>query len=1149
MSQLFKLKGFLPYILIVFLNAFVDLGHKIIIQNTVFKTWDGQTQIILTAIINALILLPFILLFSPSGFLSDKYPKHLIVRYGAMAVAGITCLITFSYYMGWFWAAFGFTLLLAAQSAIYSPAKYGYIRELVGDENLAQANAVVQALTIVSILGGTFVFSALFEWLLPMVYGDASQVIQHVAVLGWILVALSVAEWLMSYRLPQKYAGDRQQRFQIRGYFSGAYLARNLNAIYASKSIWLSIVGLSVFWAISQVILASFPAYAKETFNETNTLVIQGILACTGIGIIIGSVVAGRMSRAYIELGLIPLGVTGIAAGLLLLPLMSNHTLLATVFLLLGFCGGLFIVPLNALIQYSARDNQLGVVLAGNNWIQTLTMLSFLGLTALFAVMGIDSIGLFYLLALVALAGLVYTVKTLPHSLVRLLLSAVMQRRYRIDVVDFDHLPKDGGVLLLGNHISWIDWAILQIASPRPVRFVMLRSIYQRWYLKPLFSAFGAIPISSGNSKESLETVNKALKNGEVVCLFPEGAISRTGHLGLFHTGYQRAVDGVEGVIVPFYLRGLWGSWLSRSSSEKLRSNTRNGLKRDIIVAFGKPLPATTSADMLKQKVFELSVNAWNRHTARLDTLPLAWLKTARKSLLGASLIDSSGQQYSQAKVVAATLRLAGIVRKQSRCTTVGLLLPASPAGIMMNMAVMLNGQAAVNLNYTTSVAAIQSGIVSAGLDTVYTSERFISKLKGRGLDVDAMLAGVRVVCLEDLKDALSTRHLLLPLAVVFLLPAAVIYRLFGKAVAVEAPAQILFSSGSEGTPKGIVLSHRNIIGNIKQISDVLNTRDDDVVMSCLPLFHSFGLTVTSLLPMVEGLPAVCHPDPTDALGIAKAVARYQATVMCGTATFLRLYTVNKKISPLMFESLRVVVAGAEKLTDNVRNAFELKFKKTVFEGYGATETTPVASVNVPDKLDLSSWKVQTGQKPGTVGLPLPGCCFRIVDPQTLQALPNGEDGLVLIAGGQVMLGYLNDADRTAQAIVELDGHRWYKTGDKGHLDADGFLTIVDRYSRFAKIGGEMVSLSVVEQAVRTVLASDELDIAACNLKDEKKGEKIVLLVCGYNESESIRQQLMDAQLNPLQIPSAVIAVDAIPKLGSGKTDFAALKQLAEKLA
>lgn len=1149
MQSLFRLRGFLPYILVLFVNAFVDLGHKIVIQNTIFKMYDGQTQVILTAVVNALILIPFILLFSPSGFLADKYPKHVVMRYSAWFALLAVLLITFSYYQGWFWVAFAMTFVLGIQAAIYSPAKYGYIRELVGDTHLASANGIVQATTIVAILGGTFVFSALFEkYLQGITLENESTIVSHIAPLGWILVALTAVELWMAYQLPAKREVDNSKTFSSTKFLTGNYLKHNIKTITEKRAIWLSIIGLTMFWAIAQVVFASFPAFAKEVLHETDTLVIQGMIACTGVGIIIGSLLAGKLSKNYIELGLIPVGALGFGILLGFMPALHSHISMTATFFALGILGGLFIIPLNALIQYHAKDDELGTVLAGNNWIQNIGMLSFLGATILLAAIGVTSAQLFFILMLVAVAGALYCVYELPHSLTRIVSSFLIQGKYKVSIVGFDHLPKTGGALLLGNHISWIDWAMIQIACPRPVRFVMLRSIYEQWYLKPIFKFFGVIPISSGQSKESLQKINELLKAGEVVCLFPEGAISRTGSLGLFHTGFERVVEGVEGVIVPFYLHGLWGSRLSRAGSEKLRKNTSRGLRREVIVTFGKPLSVDTKAEELKQKIFELSFDAWEHHTQGLDPLPLAWMRSAKEHLAAPCVIDTNGLELSHAKVMAATASFSASMRKIDNEKNVAILLPASSAAIIANMAVMLNGQTAVNINFTTSVAAIQAGVKNAAIKTVYTSEKFIEKMKSKGLNVDAMLSGLNIIYLENLQLSISKVRLALSFVLAYILPAYGFYRLFGKQVDINDAAAILFSSGSEGTPKGIVLSHRNFMANIKQISDVLKTRENDVVMGSLPPFHSFGLTVTTFLPLIEGIPVVCHPDPTDVLNIAKAISRNQVTIMCATATFLRLYTKNKKVQPLMLDSLRVVVAGAEKLSSDVREEFLMKFNKVIYEGYGATETTPVASVNIPDQLDMNDWHVQVGSKIGTVGLPLPGCSFRIVDPVSLQTLPANEDGLILISGTQVMTGYLNDPEKTQSVIVELDGRRWYKTGDKGHLDSDGFLTIVDRYSRFAKLGGEMISLGAVESEIKKIITEPDVEIVAVNIPDEKKGEQIVLLITLAIESDELRKRLLEINCNPMMIPSVIKQVTSIPKLGSGKTDFGAAKQIALQL-
>ncbi len=1144
MDKLFKLTGFTPFLLVLFLNAFIDLGHKILIQNTVFKIHDGQTQIILTAIVNGLILLPFVLLFTPSGYLSDKFRKPRVMQFSAAVALGLTLLITLSYYLGWFQFSFALTFILAVQSAFYSPAKYGYIKELAGKERLTTANAAVQAVTIVAILSGIFVFSLVFEQRLVGVdYQTEHELLQAIAPIGWILVVCALCELIMALRLPSTTPKAPGLQFDWQSYRSGHALKNNIGKLRSNRTIWLSIIGLSVFWGISQVILAAFPAFAKEFLLQTNTVVIQGMMACSGIGIIIGSLIAGRASKHHIETGLVPLGALGIVLSLVLLPKLEQTAFLVMDFLVLGIAGGLFIVPLNALIQFNARDEELGTVLAGNNWVQNLVMLGFLILTVLFAVWGIGSTSLLYLMTATALVGAIYTVYQLPQSMVRYVIARLFASTHRIEVLGFDNLPGQGGVLLLGNHISWLDWAMVQIASPRPIRFVMHRAIYQRWYLKWFLDLFGVIPIASGKSKEALSDINRLLNAGEVVCLFPEGSISRSGQLGEFKSGYERAAENADGVIVPFYLRGLWGSRFSRSS-EKLQENRNTQIRGDVIVAFGKPLPLDTPAHELKRRVFDLSIDAWEQHTRQLDSLHLAWMRMAKRRGNHLCLADAQGDSsLSGHKTLTAVIAFSRLIARHSPEQNIGLLLPTSSAGLITNMAALLRGKTLVNLNYTASVSALESAVAKAEVRTIYTSSRFIKKLQQRGIDLEALLASVNVHYLEELKDEIRPITKLTLFSLSILLPASWLYLLFGRSVETEQPAAILFSSGSEGEPKGVVLSHRNIMANIQQVSDVLDSRREDVVMATLPLFHAFGLTVTGLMPMVEGIPAVCHPDPTDAVTIAKAIARYQATVFCGTSTFLRLFIRNRKIHPLMLESLRVVVAGAEKLNPEVREAFKLRFNKEIYEGYGTTETTPVASVNLPDRIDLGDWGVQLGSKPGTVGLPLPGGSFRIVDPETMETLPVGEDGLILFGGTQVMLGYLHDPEKTDEVIVQLNGRRWYKTGDKGHLDEDGFLTIVDRYSRFAKIGGEMISLGAIEGEIGKGLP-EEAEILATAVPDGKKGEQVVLLHAGIDRT-ALEALIRQSGLNPLMRPAVLLAVESIPKLGSGKSDFTTARQLA----
>ena len=1146
MKNALKVTGLLTFLIVAFLNAFVDLGHKIIIQNTIFKNYDGPELIVLSSIVNALILLPFILLFTPTGYISDKYSKNKIMRVSAWVALGITLLITYSYYQGWFWLSFGMTFLLALQSAFYSPAKYGYVKELVGDRRLAQANGLLQAATTTGILLGTFFFSVFFEKIIVgFEITDKDSLIRVIAPLGWALVAFTVIELVLAYQLPQVTPQKKKMSFRWNDYFRGKTQVRNLRLVKRHPYIWLSILGLAVFWAISQVLLASYPAYAKEFLGITNTAVVQGLMAFAGLGIMIGSVLAGRISRNHIETGLVPVGAIGVTISLLLIRVVDSHFLQALNFLFLGVMGGFFVIPLNSLMQYHAKNNQLGRVLASNNLIQFSVMLVFLVITSTLSYYKVGSTSILWMLFFVGLVGTIYTILKIPESLLRFIIARLFAARYRMKVLGFEELPHSGGILLLGNHISWVDWALVQIASPRPLNFVIESGFYERWYLKGLLNLFGTIPINSGGSAASLETINGLLKEGKAVCLFPEGTISRTGQLSEFKRGYQKAIEGTNAKIVPFYLHGLWGSRFSRSSGF-LKEARQSGFKRDIIVAFGKPLPATTNPDELKRRIFDLSFTSWQGYAKTLDTIPVSWLKTAKRMSFQMSATDVIGEPISHHKFITAVFAFSGLIAKKSPEQNIGILIPASVGGAITNMAVLTLGKTVVNINFTSSKEAIQGAVKKAEIKTVYTSKKFLRKLKGRGINIKEILPQTKLIYLENFKKELPKAKMLLILLTSMLLPARLLQFFYIKHSKLEDTAAILFSSGSEGTPKGVELTHLNLAANSRQVADMLNTRENDIIMSTLPTFHAFGLLATTFMPLSEGIPIVCHPDPTDVLTVAKGLARNQATLLLGTSTFLRLYTLNRKVHPLMLKSLRMVIAGAERLNPDTRDAFTLKFNKKILEGYGTTETSPVASVNIPDELDTNYWKPQLGNKFGTVGMPVPGTSFRIVDPVTLEELSTGEDGLILIGGPQVMKGYLHDKDKTAEVIEELDGQRWYRSGDKGHLDNDGFLIIVDRYSRFAKLGGEMVSLSAVEETIRAALGGDpELDLVAVNIPDNKKGEKVILLIANEMSAKEIKKKLMDAKMNPLMIPAQFTNVNAVPKLGSGKTDFATSKKVA----
>lgn len=595
----FGVVGMLNYTFVVFLNAFTDLGHKIIIQNTVFKVYDGDVQIMLTAIVNALILLPFILMFSPAGFLSDRFAKSKIMQYSALFAVVITLLITYAYYQGWFLFAFAMTFLLALQSALYSPAKYGYIKELVGVKFISACNGVVQAVTTVAILGGIITYTVLFESLYSEDLVTKEMILQAIAPLGWLLVAGSVIEFFMALQLPntQKEVSNRQ--FHLRRYVRGAYLFKNIKTITRKKEIFDAIIALSLFWSISQVVLAVFGEYAKNTLGVTNTIFVQGVMALAAIGIVIGSIMAAKLSKYYINLGLSGIGAVAITGIVFIVPNCDSMTLIALLFVAFGFFAGFILVPLNSQIQNLAPNVHLGTILAANNFVQNIFMFSFLILTTIFAYMGMDAEILFYCMGLL---GIYLTVLLFKHYLVEIFWSfvtLVLSLRYNVVYQGVDNLPKEGGVLLLSNHVSWLDWALLQLPIKRPINYLMDKEIYNNKLLNPILKKGEVLPLSPKGFKDAMLEASNRLKNGKIVGLFPEGQIAKTSRLNRFNKGFELIQKQSAAVIVPVYIGGMAGSVFAKYKKKK----KRGWLRRKVIVCFAQPITSSIDAVELQTKV------------------------------------------------------------------------------------------------------------------------------------------------------------------------------------------------------------------------------------------------------------------------------------------------------------------------------------------------------------------------------------------------------------------------------------------------------------------------------------------------------------------------------------------------------------------
>ncbi len=1143
----------LSFLFVVFCNAVVDVAHKVLLQNIAFKIFDSSEQVVWISIINAMIIIPFLLLFTVSGYLSDKYNKKDILIYGAVSSFTLSVLMIFSYLSGNFYLAMFNLVLLAVQSAIYSPAKFGIILSIWGKKNLARGNSALQSVSIVAILfaiaSGSFIFESYYNANNLAILTSKEALLDAILPLTLYIAPVGFLEMIVSIfilrKLKTAYVKNDSLELDKKALFQGKLLKKNIKTIFSNNIIFLSVIGLSVFWGVSQGLMAVFPSFAKQYLGVTDVFVINGVIAASGVGIAIGSFIYSRLSKHYIEVGTIPLAAIGMAFMMYLSTQVTSALFLGLSFLAFGIFGGLFVVPLNALIQFNAKKRNLGTILAGNNWFHSLAMFMMLSMTTFVSLNNLDPLNTIYLILLITIVGMIYTIYKLPQSLILLFMKFVVGMKYKLEVQGIKNIPSSGGALLLGNHISWIDWAVILMSSPREIKFVMHKPIYEKWYLNWLFKAVKAIPISNASSKETIKTVARQLDEGNVVVLFPEGGITRNGHLGEFKRGFELILRHTknEVPVIPFYIRGLWESMFSRANKKYKKSKRVNSVTVSYARAIKKNKANVVS---VKKAVKTLSMSSWNEHTENLDTIPELVFDKLKQIKGDMIFADSTGVELSGYKFLTASILFKNIIKRKVKGQNVGLLLPSSAGGAFLNTSVLMLGKTAVNLNFTASIEALVGSVKKAEVQTIVTSKKFVSKLKERGVAIDEVLELCDILYVEDMKKQISKPKGLITLLSVILFPSFLLKDLHIKVRDRNDTALIMFSSGSEGIPKGIELTHKNIVGNSQQIAAILNVSDDDVIVGSLPFFHAFGTVVTLFLPLIEGIRCVAHPDPTDGFAIGNLVRKYKATIMLGTSTFFRLYSKNAKVKKEMFESLRLIVAGAEKLSQKVREDFKNKFDKEILEGYGVTETTPVASCNLP-LVVASDGDKQIGGKVGTVGMPIPGTTFKIVDPDTYKELEVGVEGMILISGVQVMKGYLKDEAKTKEVLVKLDGKIYYITGDKGRVDEDGFLTIVDRYSRFAKLGGEMVSLGAVEENIRKVLPNDEVDIVVSSIKDEKKGEKIVALISNINKEElsELKRVIKDSFDNNLMIPSVYKIVENVPKLGSGKTDF----KLAQKMA
>jgi acyl-[acyl-carrier-protein]-phospholipid O-acyltransferase/long-chain-fatty-acid--[acyl-carrier-protein] ligase len=727
---------------------------------------------------------------------------------------------------------------------------------------------------------------------------------------------------------------------------------------------------------------------------------------------------------------------------------------------------------------------------------------------------------------------------------VRLPLWLLSHSLYRLRVYGRETIPAQGPALLVCNHVGQIDALLVLAAQRRRVRLLIWTPYPRVPGLRWLLRLAGGMPIDNSSGPRgithALRRASEALGRGEVVCIFVEGGITPTGFLLPFQRGFDQIIGRCPAPIIPVCVDHVWGRLFSYQSGRFFWKWPQK-LPYPVCVAFGEPLPPTAQAAEALQALQKLSADSSMRHAYWRRPVHCQFVRMAVRHPMRPCVIDPNnptkqtlryGEALVGAKILACLLRpLLGDERM------VGLWLPPSLGGALANIAVNFLGKVPVNLNYSSSPAVVQSAIRQCGIRRVVTARRFVAKVN---LEV---APGTEVIYLEDYRKDVTKWHRLRALLSVLLLPGFVQERWvlgLGKH-SLDDLATVIFSSGSTGEPKGVLLTHGNIAANAESMVQAINLRPRDRLLAILPFFHSFGYTVCLWVPLQGGASTVYYPNPLQPKEIGELCQQFACTIFLSTPTFLRSYL--RRCEPDNFRSLRLLVCGAEKLPPLLAQQFKAQFGIEPLEGYGCTELSPAAASNVPDYQQDNVRQVNN--KPGTIGRPLPGIAARVVNTETFELLPPGREGLLLIYGPNVMQGYLGLPDATRKAIR----NGWYVTGDMGYLDEDGFITITGRLSRFSKVGGEMVPHEKIETELQTILGAGECSAVVTAVPDESKGERLVVLHLPLNGQDvrQLWQKLNGKGLPNLWVPRErdFFQIPEIPLLGTGKLDLKRIQELA----
>jgi acyl-[acyl-carrier-protein]-phospholipid O-acyltransferase/long-chain-fatty-acid--[acyl-carrier-protein] ligase len=1127
---------FLPLVITQFLGSFNDNLFKnalvILITYRMAERFGVNTQV-LVVIAGTLLIFPFFIFSATAGQLADKYDKAWLSRWIKFAEIILMSAAAFGFYLDNIYFLLTVLFLMGAQSAFFGPIKYGILPDHLAEDELVSGNALIETTTFLAILTGA------------MLGGLIVLEANGVLLISIFIVAVAIAGWIASLFIP---ATQPAVPKLIVGYNIFYETWRVVNYARQDKIVFLCVLGTSWFWMLGGNFLSMFPALGKDIIGA-NEQVVTLFLLSFSLGVTTGSLLCNSLLRGEIHAGYVPLGALGLTifmadayfAAFAFTPkigqliniqeffaMPSSWRLLFSLTMVAVF-GGIYIVPLYALLQQQSDPKHRARNIAANNIVNALfIVLGGIGCATLLKY-GVSVPQIFLIMAILNIFVIAFTDRLLPGALARILLTGLLWLLYRVDVQGTENLKIDGKrILIVPNHLSFLDAVLIAAYIRTPLTFAIDTHVAQQWWIRIFLkiSASSTHRIDPTNPL-ALRTLVACLKRGEQVVIFPEGRITVTGGLMKIYDGPALVAEKADAMLLPVHLDGpQYTNWA------RLQGKVRQMWFPKISINFLPPqrlnipnnLRGRARRHYAGNQLYDLMSNAALASVNSRRTLFQSLLDATK--LHGATHLiveDINQVPMSYRQLITASFvlgqKMATITAKNEH---VGLLLPNAIAAVVGFFALHAYGRIPAMINFSTGSANALTSCRTAQIRTIFTARKFIETAKLIAFIQELETAGMQIKYLEDIKSEITSMNKLYGLLAGFI--PNLVYKFTCQHFDSQTPAVILFTSGTEGFPKGVALSHHNLQINRYQVAARLDFTPKDRVFNALPLFHSFGLSTGTLLPMLFGIRVFLYPSPLHYRIIPEMLYTTNATILFSTDTFLTGYA--RHAHPYDLYNLRLVFSGAERLKDETRRMYSQQFGIRILEGYGVTETSPVLAVNTP-----------MHHRQGTVGRLLPGLEWKI------ESVPGiVEGGKLLVKGANVMLGYLK-ADNPGVLQPPQDG--WYDTGDIVTVDADGYVAIKGRLKRFAKIGGEMVSLAAIEAHLARLWPN--YVHAVINLPDAKKGEKLVL-VTNYQQAQ--REELIafarDEGLAEISIPKILIKLSELPILGAGKLDYGKIRTILQ---